>query len=125
MKKFLLISTISLLIVACQQQAAPGKENANVDRIQGKYVYIHSQPTQPYIQLQETHLDLLDGVVEAGEGEKGFKKFLKVMTAASGKFNFDNRLSEIIQELNANNVDFDGIIFPNDLKNGYAIKFQN
>ena len=47
----------------------------------------------------------MDGVLDAGQGEKGMKKFLQVMAAVAGEFNFDARLGKMDAQVTAAGVD--------------------
>lgn len=126
MKKITTSFLIAFLLMACTSpQANQGNDNANVDRVQGKYIYIRSTPTHAFTKVQDSHVDLVDGVINSGQGEKGMKRFMNVMNAVVGDFDFNTSINKMIEQLNSNGVDYDGVVFPSDLKDGYAIKFNN
>ena len=127
MKKTIIpvICFVALLFSACQNAQNQGNDIASVDKIGSKYIYIHSKPVNHFTKVEDSHLDLISGAINSGNGEKGMKRFIDVMSNAAGDFNFDNRINKMIEQLNASGIDYDGVVFQDNLNDGYAIKFDN
>src|SRR5574337_619643 len=117
---FLFFTTVGL--ISCNQQ----QDNlAQVDRLQGKYIFIHSMPVKKWHLVEGSQFDLLNGVSNAGQGKKGLIKLLNEAGAAIGDMDFDNRLNQVITQLNSDGIVYDAVVFSDGLKNGYAIKWDS
>ena len=127
MKNKLLLFLTVIAFTACEIPTAKvEKSTANVDTVNGLYVYIKAQPAKGYKPYDKSvNRDAAQDIVDSGK-KKGFWKVLGGLAEGVAKnVSFDeqvNAMTELTKEVYPN---ADGVIFTNSLNECIAFEFQN
>lgn len=100
-------------------------EKAQVQQIDGLYIFIKSKPSNEYQSLGLHNMNSIDRAIESSQGQKKFKDFIKeVGKSLLDDLNFDNRLKKVLFFVKQNIQNVEGIIFSDDLTEFEPIRFQ-
>lgn len=105
------------------QESKP--EKAQVQQIDGLYIFIKSKPLNEYQSLGFHQMNSIDRAIESSQGNKKFKDFIKeVGKSLINDLDFDNRLKKVLFFVNQNIQNAEGIVFSDDLTEFESIRFQ-
>ncbi|MEP1779326.1 MAG: hypothetical protein ABJH72_17455 [Reichenbachiella sp.] len=125
MKKLLTFLTIAIFSISCEQPQ-PSNSDAEVQKIKGIYVYVYSTPKMEFDYLGEVKNDLGNQLNEATKGKKKFGDIVEgVLSTGAKNADFQKVLNNMVKLTKKKYRNADGIVFPENLSQGWAIKFKD
>ncbi len=121
MKLILKSFCVLLLLSGCLNNSSSdrGLNEAKVKQIQGIYIFIESEPFNPYDKLGDFKISVYDKLLSLSE-----KSVSEVTKEIVSSFLFDKNLQMSVAEIKLNYPDANGIIFNGDMSSCAVIKFK-
>ena len=122
-KRLYILLTTSLALISCQPTIQ--KQEANVNKIQGLYVFIYSQPQTEYTVINQINNNLMDQFSEATRGKKKFKDVLQgIVETGSRNIAFQKLLYQMVTRTKQQYPSAEALIFDHNMSNARVIKFK-
>ncbi|UXX80060.1 hypothetical protein N7E81_02935 [Reichenbachiella carrageenanivorans] len=125
MKRLLYLLAIVIITISCEQSQLL-KSDAEVMQVKGIYIYVYATPKMEFDYLGNVKNNLGEQLNIATEGKKKFGDLLEgVISTGAQNADFRKVLDNMIKLTKQQYRDADGIVFPENLSQGWAIKFRD
>lgn len=123
-----LIIILFIFCFSCEQKSELPKlqkREAGVDKVQGLYIFILSEPKLDYEPLGEIRNNIGEQLGDATDGKKKFGDIVEgIFSTAANNADFQKLLNHMATRARETYPNADGILFKFNMSQGTVIKFK-